>query len=198
MFTIIFFNGKMVIEENRKLLKRGVIMALNDFKDMVENARKIKGYSQRDLAKMIGMSQSTYNDTINGKIKKPDIDILKRIAEELDLSLDLMLKESGYGESFSIYGIDKYKNKSTKDLKNLIDEYKKSELKLLEFDKQKRDVTRKARQKLFTTIEHMKIMKESKDSLYTIDKAIDDVQSVFEQLEMVEHKYDYNELPKDM
>ena len=158
-------------------------MALNDFKDMVENARKIKGYSQRELAKMIGMSQSTYNDTINGKIKKPDIDILKRIAEELDLSLDLMLKESGYGESFSIYGIDKYK---------------KSELKLLEFDKQKRDVTRKARQKMFTTIEHMKIMKENKDSLYTIDKAIDDVQSAFEQLEMVEHKYDYNELPKDM
>ena len=35
-----------------------------------------------------------------------------------------MLKESGYGESFSIYGIDKYKNKSTKDFKKLIDEYK--------------------------------------------------------------------------
>lgn len=171
-------------------------MVFNDFKDMVENARKIKGYSQRKLAKIIGMSQSTYNDTINGKIKKPDIDILKSIAEALDLSLDLMLKESGYGESFSMYGIDKYKNKSTKDLKNLIDEYKKSELKLLEFDKQKRDVTRKARQKLLITIEHMKIMKETKDSLYTIDEALDDVQSAFDQLEMVEHKYDYNELPK--
>ena len=122
----------------------------------------------------------------------------KKVAEELDLSLDLMLKESGYGESFSIYGIDKYKNKSTKDLKNLIDEYKKSELRLLEFDKQKRHATKKVRQKMFTTIEHMKIMKENKDSLYTIDKAIDDVQSAFEQLEMVEHKYDYNELPKDM
>ena len=106
--------------------------------------------------------------------------------------------ESGDSESFSIYGIDKYKNKSTKDLKNLIDEYKKSELRLLEFDKQKRDVTRKARQKMFTTIEHMKIMKESKDSLYTIDKAIDDVQSAFDQLEMVEHKYDYSDLPKDI
>lgn len=94
------------------------------------------------------MSQSTYNDTINGKIKKTDIDILKRIAEELDLSLDLMLKESGYGVSFSIYGNDKYKNKSTKDLKNLIDEYKKSELYLLEFDHQKRNITRKARQKI--------------------------------------------------
>ena len=173
-------------------------MSLNGFKDMVENARKIKGYSQRELAKMIGMSQSTYNDTINGKIKKPDIDILKRISEELDLSLDLMLKESEYGKSFSIYGIDKYKNKSTKDLKNLIDEYKKSELKLLEFDKQKREVTRKVRQKMFTTIEHMKIMKDSKYSLYEIDKVINDVQSAFDQLEMVEYKYDYNELPKNL
>ena len=85
-------------------------MAISDFKEMVENARKLKGYSQKELAKMIGMSQSTYNDTINGKIKKPDIDILKRRAEELDLSLDLMLKESGYGESFSIYHFTTKKN----------------------------------------------------------------------------------------
>ena len=48
------------------------------------------------------------------------------------------------------------------------------------------------------TIEHMKIMKENKDSLYTIDKAIDDVQSAFDQLEMVEEKYDYQKLPKDL
>ena len=146
---------------------------------------------------MMGMSQSTYNDIINGKIKKPDIDILKKIAEELDLSLDLMLKESGYGESFSIYGIDKYKNKSTNDLKNLIDEYKKSELKLLEFDKQKRDIARKARQKMFITIEHLKRMKETKN-LYTIDKVIEDVQLVFDQLKMIEYKYDYKDISKDM
>ena len=31
-------------------------MALNDFKDMVENARKIKGYSQREFAKMMGIT----------------------------------------------------------------------------------------------------------------------------------------------
>ena len=172
-------------------------MAITDFKEMIENARKLKGYSQRELAKIIGLSQSTYNDTINGKIKKPDIDILKRIAEELDLSLDLMLKESGYGESFSLYGLDKYQNKSTKDLKKLIDEYKKSQLDLLEFDHKKREVTNKVRKKMFTTIEYMKTMKEDKDNLYTIDKVVDDVQSAFEQLKMVEEKYDYDKLPKD-
>ena len=173
-------------------------MAISDFKEMIENARKLKGYSQRELARKIGLSQSTYNDTINGKIKKPDIDILKKIAEELDLSLDLMLKESGYGESFYLYGLDKYQNKSTKDLKNLIDEYKKSELDLLEFDHQKREVTRKVRQKMFSTVENMKTMKENKDSLYTIDKAIDDVQSAFDQLKIVEEKYDYDKLPKGL
>ena len=31
-----------------------------------------------------------------------------------------------------------------------------------------------------------------------IDKAIDDVQSAFDQLEMVEEKYDYQKLPKDL
>lgn len=173
-------------------------MADSGMKNMVENARKLKGYSQRELSKRIGLSQSTYNDTINGKIKKPDLEILKKIAEELDLSLELMLKDSGYGEAFSFYGVDKYKDKSTKDLKELIEEYQKSELDLLEFDKQKRDTTRKVRQKIFTTIEHMKIMKDDKDSLYTIDKAIDDVQSAFDQLEMVEEKYDYKKLPKDL
>ena len=173
-------------------------MAISDFKNMVENARKIKAYSQRELSKIIGLSQSTYNDIINGKIKKPDIDILKRIAEELDLSLDLMLKESGYGESFSIYGIDKYKNNSTKDLKKLIDEYKKSELKLLEFDKQKRDTVKKIRKNMFTTIRYMKKIQTNKENIYKIDKVINSVQDAYNQLKIIENKYDYDELPKDL
>ena len=51
---------------------------------------------------------------------------------------------------------------------------------------------------MFSTIENMKTMKEDKDSLYTIDKAIDDVQYAFDQLKMVEEKYDYDKLPKDV
>ncbi len=38
---------KWIVEENRRRLKRSVIMALNKLKDMVENARKIESYSQR-------------------------------------------------------------------------------------------------------------------------------------------------------
>ena len=82
-------------------------MALNDFKDMVENARKIIVYLQRKLDKMIDMSQSAYNDKIKVKFRYRYI---KKIVE--DLSLDLILKETGYSETFSIYGINKYKNQS--------------------------------------------------------------------------------------
>ena len=170
-------------------------MDSNELKNIIENARIAKEISQRELAKLSGISRSTLNDIINGKIKKVDVDSLKKIAETLDLSLTNLLKVAGYDEFLDYLSLDKYKNKSTKDLKEMIEKYKKSELDLLDFDAQK---IRNARQKLFYTMEHLKIIQESKDSLYTIDKAIEDIKWPFDELEDVEHKYDYDKLPKDM
>lgn len=127
-----------------------------------------------------------------------DVDSLKKIAETLDLSLTNLLKVAGYDEFLDYLSLDKYKNKSTKDLKEMIEKYKKSELDLLDFDVQKRKKVKKARQKLFYTMEHLKIMQENKDSLYTIDKAIEDIKWSFDELEDVEHKYDYDKLLKNM
>ena len=80
----------------------------------------------------------------------------------------------------------------------MIEKYKESELDLLDFNVQKRKKVKKTRQHLFYTIEYLKIMKENKDSLYTMDKAIKDIKWCFDELEDVEHKYDYDKLPKDM
>ena len=157
-----------------------------------------KGISQRELSKLSGISRSTLNDIINGKIKKVDVDSLKKIAETLDLSLTNLLKVAGYDEFLDYLFLDKYKNKSTKDLKEMIEKYKELELDLLNFDAQKRKKVKKARKQLFNTIEHLKIMQENKDSLYTIDKAIEDIKWSFDELEDVEHKYDYDKLPKDI
>ena len=66
------------------------------------NYWEIKGISQRELAKLTGISRSTLNDLINGKIKKVDIDDLRKIAETLDMSLQKLLKASGYDE-MSLY-----------------------------------------------------------------------------------------------
>lgn len=69
---------------------------------------------------------------------------------------------------------------------------------MLDFDVQKRKKVRKVRQQLFNTMEHLRIMQENIDSLYTIDKAIEDIKFAFEELEMAQNKYDYGKLPKDI
>lgn len=158
-------------------------MNLEEFRNIIESSRIAQGISQRELAKLSGISRSTLNDIINGKIKKVDVDSLKKIAETLDLSLTNLLKVAGYDEFLDYLSLDKYK---------------KSELDLLKFDAQKRKKVKKARQKLFYTMEHLKIMQENKDSLYTIDKAIEDIKWSFDELEDVEHKYDYDKLLKNM
>lgn len=178
--------------------ERSEFMNSNKLKSIIESARINKGISQRELAKLSGISRSTLNDIINGKIKKIDVDSLKKIAETLDLSLAILLKVAGYDEFLDFLSLDKYKNKSTKDLKEIIEKYKKSELDLLDFDVQKRKKVRKVRQQLFNTMEHLRIMQENIDSLYTIDKAIEDIKFAFEELEMAQNKYDYGKLPKDI
>ena len=57
--------------------ERSVIMNSEELKNLIESARVAKGISQRELAKLTGISRSTLNDLINGKIKKVDIDDLK-------------------------------------------------------------------------------------------------------------------------
>jgi transcriptional regulator with XRE-family HTH domain len=175
-------------------------MNSEELKNLIESARVEKGISQRELAKLTGISRSTLNDLINGKIKKVDIDDLRKIAETLDMSLEKLLKVAGYDEMSQYFYVhkekDKYANKSTKDLKSLIEQYKKSEIDLLNFDSEKRRKVSDARQKLFYTMEHLKTMQENNDSLYTIDKAIEDIKYAFDELLTAEQKYDYSKLPK--
>ena len=64
----------------------------NELKDMIEKARIARGLSQRELSKRIGLSQSTYNDTINGKIKKPKCVFLFRLSNILNLDYNELLK----------------------------------------------------------------------------------------------------------
>lgn len=72
---------------------------------------------------------------INGKIKKVDIDVLRKIAETLDMSLTKLLKVAGYDDMLFYFNKDKHANNFCKEL---LEEYKKSELDLLNFDTKKR------------------------------------------------------------
>ena len=66
-------------------------MAISDFKEMVENARKLKGYSQRELAKICGLPQSSIA-RIESCSVKPNVETLIKIADFLGTSTDYLLE----------------------------------------------------------------------------------------------------------
>ena len=174
-------------------------MNSEELKNLIETAREIKGISQRELAKITGISRSTLNDLINGKIKKVDIDDLRKIAEVLDMSLQKLLKVAGY-DGMSLYfqankNRDKYIDKSSKDLKNLIEQYQKSETDLLQFDSKKRDKAREVGFIIFEVTEHLKLLKEGK-SEYTLQQAVEQLNKSQDLLNPIMDKYDYSKLPK--
>lgn len=168
-----------------------------DLKQILEPAREKKGLSQRKLAKKIGIHHSSLNDLENGRIQKVDIDVLRKIAEELDLSLEMLLEAAGYNEvalMLEEWG-NKYNTKSTRDLKNKLKEYELSELDLLDDAFHKRDNVRKCRSRLFDLILKLENYDTYKD-VWTIDKIKDEIKEINEDLKMSTEKYDYSKLPK--
>ena len=121
-----------------------------DLKLILLDAREKKGYSQRKLARIIGIHHSTLNDIENGKIKKIDVEVLRKIAEELDLSLELLLKAAGYNQVVNMFKTqnDPLDKKSTRDLKNMIEKYQESQMDLLDDSAKKRYNVAKCRTKL--------------------------------------------------
>ena len=154
------------------------------------------GISQRELAKLTGISRSTLNDLINGKIKKVDMDDLRRIAEVLDLSLEELLQIAGYNEMLLYFSRDKYVGKSSKDLKKLLEQYKSSQTELLTFDSKKRDKARDIGFKLFDATEKLKWIKDGKEG-FTLDQIIKELTDAQELLNSIMNKYDYSKLPKE-
>ena len=112
-------------------------------KTLIEGGRDVKNFSQRELARRIGLSNTSLNDLENGKVKKPDIEVLRKIAEELDLSLEQLLKAAGYDALTNWFSNDEFKNKSSRDLKNIIKEARISKYDILDWDSNKREVARK-------------------------------------------------------
>lgn len=172
-------------------------MNSNGFKNIIENARIAKGISQRELAKLSGMSRSTLNDIINGKIKKIDVDSLKKIAETLDLSLTNLLKVAGYDEFLDYLSLDKYKNKSTKDLKEMIEKYKESELDLLDFDAQKRKKVFELQSYINNVKTEIRIISAGGVRRMTDEELLHNLDEMYEITKKLAKKYNYSKLPKD-
>lgn len=89
----------------------------------------------------------------------------------------------------------KYADKSSKDLKELIEQYKESETDLLQFDFTKRENARKAAFIIFEVAEHLTLLKDKK-SEYTLEQAVEELNKAQELLNPIMDKYDYSKLPK--
>ncbi|CDD29834.1 putative transcriptional regulator [Clostridium sp. CAG:433] len=173
-------------------------MANSDLKNVIENARKAQGYSQRQLAKQIGLSQSTYNDTINGKIKKVDVEILRKIAEGLNLSLDYLLKFSGYGDVYSYMNAEKYSNKSTKDFVEMLDKYEKFKMDILDWDYQKRQKAFELQDYINNIKTEIRIISAGGVRRMTDEELLQNLDGMYEITKKIAKKYDYSKLPKDL
>lgn len=59
----------------------------------IKSFTKNEGITLYRLAKKAGISNSYLSDLINGKQNNPSIDILKKISEALNVSIDELIKE---------------------------------------------------------------------------------------------------------
>ncbi len=167
-------------------------------KTLIEGGRDVKNFSQRELARRIGLSNTSLNDLENGKVKKPDIEVLRKIAEELDLSLEQLLRAAGYDALTNWFSNDEFKNKSSRDLKNIIKEARIFKYDILDWDSNKREVARKVITNLDRVAYKLELIRDNRGINYTLDQAIEDIKESLNDLEDVAKKYDYGKLPKDV
>ena len=59
----------------------------------VEKIMKKKGLNQEQLAKRMGVHSGTISDLKNGRIKKPSFELMEKIANALEVSMDEFRKE---------------------------------------------------------------------------------------------------------
>lgn len=167
-------------------------------KTLIVGGREIKNFSQRELARRIGLSNTSLNDLENGKVQKPDIEILRKIAEELDLSLEELLKAAGYGALTNMLSTDEFKNKSSRDLKKIIKEARIFKYDILDWDSTKREIARKTMTNLDRIAYKLELLRDNRGLDYTLDQAIDEIKEEVKELEGVAKKYDYSKLPNDL
>lgn len=171
-------------------------MNSEELKNLIESARVEKGISQRELAKLTGISRSTLNDILNGKIKKIKLDDLYQISIILELNLENLLEACGFKSVLKSLNADRYAGMSDRELKELLDRYSESEYELLDWDAKKRKQCSDVGKKLFD-IQNRIDMSEKLNKNYTKKEISQDIKQVIEDLKPIQQKYDYSKLPRN-
>lgn len=163
--------------------------------NLLLNAIDKKGISQRELARLSGISRSTLNDIVNGKIKKIKLNELYQISNVLELNLEDLLVACGFKSVLKSLNADRYAGMSDRQLKEKLDEYQQLEMDLLDWDAQKRKQCRKIETKLFDIQYKIEVEKVT-NKKYAKKEIVNDIKEVMEELKFIQIKYDYSKLPK--
>lgn len=169
----------------------------NSLAEVIKNAREINGYSQRQLAKELNISNSELSRIESGSRQKPDTEILTKIANILGLSLRDLLKLAGYDELALTFGKNKIDTKSVIDYKKEIKEYERFYFDILDDSYKKKEIVRKQRDKLRKVLEKYELSQLTplhKEPSY--EELIHTMKEVLENLEPSAKKFDYKKLPK--
>lgn len=112
--------------------------------------------------------------------------------------LELLMKAAGYNQVAYMFkqNDNSLNRKSTKDLKNLIEEYRLSQFDLLDDSYQKRNNVRDCRTRLHSLIIKLENYDMYKD-MWTIEKITEELKEINKELIKSAEKYDYSKLPKD-
>ena len=164
--------------------------------NLLLNAIDKKGISQRELSRLSGISRSTLNDIVNGKIKKIKLDDLYQISNILELNLENLLEACGFKSVLKSLSTDRYAGMSDRQLKEKLDEYQQSELSLLDWDAQKRKKSNEVGKRLFDIQNKIEIS-ERLNKNYTKKEIVEDIKEVIEELKPIQQKYDYSKLPRN-
>lgn len=163
--------------------------------NLILTAIEKKKISQRELAKLTGISRSTLNDILNGKIKKIKLDDLYQISIPLELNLENLLEACGFNSVLKSLSTDRYAGMSDRQLKEKLDEYQQSELSLLDWDAQKRRQATKISKDLFDIKNKIK-WSINDGQKYSNEEQVMDIDKAIESLNFINEKYDYSKLPR--
>jgi len=84
----------------------------------MRNVRRAKGLTMRELGERVGVAEVTISSYENGR-REPPLDVLCKIADELDVSLDMLVrgKEKDRPEGRSLESLLKeYRSKTEEEL----------------------------------------------------------------------------------
>lgn len=112
--------------------------------------------------------------------------------------LELLMKAAGYDQVAYMFkqNGNSLGRKSTKSLRKLIEEYRLSQMDLLDDSYQKRSNVRDCRARLHSLIFKLENYNVYKD-IWTIEKITEELKEINKKLIKSAEKYDYSKLPKD-